>query len=44
MMRTATAPVCFFHSAIFSPTAGSAGSTGLMIANLPGCLRWTSTA
>jgi len=41
---TATAPGCFFHSPITSPTAGSAGFTGLMIAKRPGCLRCTSTA
>src|SRR5687768_12986740 len=40
MMRTATAPGCFLHSAMTSPTAGS----GLMSAKRPGCLRCTSTA
>ena len=38
MTRTATAPGCFLHSAMTSPTAGSAGLTGLMIAKRPNAL------
>ena len=40
----ATAPGVSFHSAITSATAGSSGSTGLTMANRPGCARCTSTA
>ena len=44
MMRMPTAPGVFFHSAMTSATAGSSGSTGLTMANRPGCSRCTSTA